>query len=69
MVHAANKANLLLGLIRRAFTYLDGALMKQLYTAIVRPHLEYANVVWHPYLKWDIELLEMVQQRLAMKKD
>jgi Reverse transcriptase (RNA-dependent DNA polymerase) len=63
VVHAANKANQLLGLIRRGFAYMDGALMKQLYTAIVRPHLEYANVVWHPYLKRDIELLERVQHR------
>ena len=37
--------------------------MKQLFTSIVRPHLEYANVVWHPYLKKDIELLESVQQQ------
>jgi len=25
--------------------------MKQLYTSLVRPHLEYGNVVWHPFLK------------------
>ena len=37
--------------------------MKTLFTSIVRPHLEYANVVWHPYLKRDIELLERVQRR------
>ena len=63
VMHAANKANQLLGLIRRTFTYLDGPLVKQLYTAIVRPHLEYANVVWHPFLKKDIEQLERVQHR------
>jgi len=62
--HAASKANQLLGLIRRTFTYMDAAPMKQLFTSIVRPHLEYAKVVpWHPYPvpKKDIGLLESVQ--------
>jgi len=45
--------------------YLDCDLMKRLYTSIVRPHWEYANIVWHPYLKKDIELLERVQHRAA----
>jgi len=61
--HAVNKANQLLGLIRRGFTYMDCELMKQLFTSIVRPHLEYANIVWHPYLRSDIELIEKVQHR------
>lgn len=37
--------------------------MRQLYTALVRPHLEYGNVVWHPFLQRDIQLLEAVQHR------
>ena len=51
ITHAASKANQILGLIRRSFTYIDPTLMKQLYTALVRPHLEYGNVVWHPKFK------------------
>src|SRR5208282_235088 len=63
VAHLVSKANQLLGLIRRTFTYMDCALMKQLFTALIRPHLEYANVVWHPYLKKGIEMLEGVQHR------
>jgi len=63
VTHVVNKANQILGLIRRSFTYIDSSLMKTLYVALVRPHLEYGNVVWHPFLKKDIELLESVQHR------
>ena len=63
VTQVANKANQLLGLIRHCFTHLDISLMKTLFTSIVRPHLEYANVVWHTCLKKDIELLERVQHR------
>ena len=38
-------------------------LMKQLYTSLVRPHLEFRNVVWNPYLKGEMDLLERVQHR------
>ena len=30
---------------------------------MVRPHLEYANSVWCPYKKGDIEIIEKVQKR------
>lgn len=63
IAHAVGKANQILGLIRRTFTYMDCQLMKLLYTALVRPHLEYGNVVWHPHLKKDIDMLENVQHR------
>ncbi len=56
-----SKANQILGLIRRTFICMDGTLMKQLYTSMVRPHLEYGNVVWYPHLRKDIDMIESVQ--------
>ena len=58
-----NKANRLLGLIRRSYTYIDGDSLVKLFTALVRPHLEYANAVWYPVYKKDSTLLENVQRR------
>ena len=42
-----NKANsvYVVGAMRRSFKYLDKDTFKKLYTALVRPHLEYANAV------------------------
>jgi len=55
---AVNKANKILGLIRRSFTF---TLMKQLYTSLVRPNLEFGNVIWNPCLKEEMDLLERAQ--------
>jgi len=43
--HVVAKANQMLGLIRRTFTYMDCELMKRLFINVVRLHLEYGNVV------------------------
>ena len=58
-----NKANQMVGLIRRSFRYMDYATFALLFKALVRPHLEYANSVWCPYRKKDIEAIENVQRR------
>ena len=60
---AIKKANGKLGMIKRAFVYLDNEMLVPLYTALVRPHLEYGNVVWSPSLQQHIKALEAVQHR------
>ena len=57
------KSNQLTGLIKRSFTYTDRQLLLNLYKSIVRPHLEYANVIWHPFYKNQLVALEKVQRR------
>jgi len=58
-----NKANRILGLIRRSYSYIDGESLLRLFTSLVRPYLEYANPVWYPIYKKDSTLLENVQRR------
>ena len=57
-----NKANRVMGMIRRSFSHLNKEIFKQLYKSQVRPHLEYAQAAWSPYRKKDITL-ENVQRR------
>ena len=59
----ANKANRMVGIIRRTFDYLDEDMLKVLYKSLIRPHLEYANCIWSPMLHKDIQLIERVQRR------
>ena len=63
MTQKVNKANQIIGLIRRTFDYLDWKSFKQLYKALVRPHVEYGNAVWQPHKKKDIKMIENVQRR------
>lgn len=58
-----NKANSIVGLIRRTFVSLDEVIFRSLFTALIRPILEYANQVWCPYKIKDITAIENVQRR------
>ena len=58
-----NKANRILGLIRRSYVYLDKDSMRYLFTALVRPHLEFANCAWGPYYERDKTQIENVLHR------
>ena len=68
--HIAIKvANAMMGLIRRSFSYLSCYLFRKLYLAFVRPHLEYAQVVWSPSSKKLIKMIENVQVRATKVVD
>jgi hypothetical protein len=58
-----SKANRLVGLIRRSFVYIDIPTFRNLFKVIVRPHLEYGNLIWSPRTKMDRDAIEGVQRR------
>jgi len=47
----SNKANRLLGLIRRSFDHFDSSMLVKLFVTMVRPTLEYCNSIWGPWIK------------------
>ncbi|XP_077999769.1 uncharacterized protein LOC144452542 [Glandiceps talaboti] len=60
-----NKANSILGLLKRNLWNCSRNTKEIAYKTLVRPRLEYCSTIWDPYQKTHQEQLEKVQRRAA----
>lgn len=68
--NAYDRANRMLGLIRRTIESRSPSILLNLFKSLVRPHLEYCSPAWSPHYGKDKDLLESVQHRFTrMFKD
>jgi len=62
-VLASQKTNCVLGCISSRFHSRLRKVILLLYSALLRPHLDYCLQLWSPQQRKDMELLEEVQRR------
>ena len=46
-----SKANRMIGIVRQTFKFMNKTIFKTVYKTLIRPHLEYACVIWSPHTK------------------
>ena len=61
---STNKANRMLGLLRRNLRNSSQKIREQAYISLVRPHVEYCSSVWSPHTNKDITRVENIQRGL-----
>ena len=61
----ALKANRVLECMKRAFVDLNNDAFLKLYKALVKPLMEYKNVIWRPHFLLDKRRLERLQRRVT----
>ena len=59
------KAKSLSGMIMRNFENKSENILLPLYKALIRPVIEYGNVVWSPYLRKNINKIESIQRNYS----
>lgn len=57
------KAYRVLGLIRKSFECKDADVMLKLYKTLVRPIIEYNNILWGPFYSLDNQKIERIQRK------
>ena len=60
ITHIVNKANSVIGMIKRSFQHMDENMFLHLYKALIKPIVEDGSVIWCPYLKKDIVAIEKI---------
>ena len=63
MAKAANTASHILGLVMATFTCLDETTVPRRFTTMVRPHLDYGNLIWNSRFQWEKVEAEKIQRR------
>ena len=59
----ANKANGMIAVIKKSFTKVTKQVFLNIYRCLIRSHLEFANVIWHPSFINYQKILENVLRR------
>ena len=61
------KSRSLSGLIMRVISFKSIDIMIPLFKSLIRPVLEYANVVWSPYKRYHIDMIESIQRHYTKR--